>query len=685
MNEEKPHLEEEFRARDEDLATLYDLAPEIHPDPDNEDLFPALNALKNQQSNYAHLSLIASGGQKKITKVYDHRLNRTVALAKPIHSDSPESHEKFAREAQLEANLNHPGIVPVLNAGIEADGTPFFTMELIQGDTLRTIINQLKSGNADYLKTYPLPTLLDLFLKICDALSYAHSRNVLHLDIKPENIRVGKFGEVFICDWGLAAIHGEHTPESQGLDGDLLNRMAPSTLLQGTPGFMAPEQIQSMGSKTEQTDIYSLGVLLYMLLTHRRPIAGRTEKELINNTCKGNIIPPRTDSRGAHISRSLAAVCMKALETNPSNRYSSVMELSSEIRRHLAGFPTKAENATLFTRFSLSIKRHNTIAGLSLFFLLILTITNGGGLLVISKKRAEATAAQKKAEENFDLFRQQQHKSIQLDAELSELIDFALQNRDYTRAEQKIRVLNIALQKAESPAEKKALLLQKGTMHFVLQQFRQATICFDKAGDGSVTDRDARKLSRKFERIKPDDKQLLPLSQLAQLIANASYNNKAVHYLYFRHMQSLREVDSEEYLPVATAMLNLINRINKRNYSTPINLSKRPEGYHLDLTRAPYAIYSLSTVGIPWKHILEPLNLYSLDISYLPLTSLNGLKSLQIEELRMTGVKISQQSMMSKHLKKMNVKKVIMDTSLYKDTTIKAIRKYAIVIHEDSK
>lgn len=114
----------------------------------------------------------------------------------------------------MTANLTHPNIVPVYNVGIDSEGTPFFSMELIPGDSLRDIIHELKKGNASYKTQYPLETLLGIFSKVCDALSYAHSREVLHLDIKPDNIRVGQFGEVFLCDWGLARVIHEEKAET---------------------------------------------------------------------------------------------------------------------------------------------------------------------------------------------------------------------------------------------------------------------------------------------------------------------------------------------------------------------------------------------------------------------------------------------------------------------------------------
>ncbi len=143
-------------------------------------------------------------------------------------------------------SLAHPNILPIHNMGVDPNGKPFFTMELLPGDSLKDIVSGLKSSKADYVSRYSLDALLSIYQKICDAMAYTHSRGVLHLDLKPSNIRVGPFGDVFVCDWGLARIVREadssETQEPGELDGDELNDFTLSGTLKGTPGFMAPEQ-----------------------------------------------------------------------------------------------------------------------------------------------------------------------------------------------------------------------------------------------------------------------------------------------------------------------------------------------------------------------------------------------------------------------------------------------------------
>lgn len=305
-------LEKTFHERNETLRGFYHADTEVMSDEEMASLTPILNALKDRVARYQEIRKIAEGGEKKITLVHDHRLDRHVAMARAAHAKTPQDQEQFLREARLTANLAHPNIMPVYNMGVDPEGVPFFSMELIPGDSLKTIIKKLRDGDEVYKRDFPLETLLNIFIKICDAIAFAHSRNVLHLDIKPDNIRVGEFGEVFVCDWGLARvmnapeeISGE---ESDMLDADVLNDMTLSGTMKGTPGFMAPEQTQAYAEKTPETDIYALGAVLYMLLTHELPVRGNSANEVVQNTREGKIIPPRRRKPDRHIPVSLVAV-----------------------------------------------------------------------------------------------------------------------------------------------------------------------------------------------------------------------------------------------------------------------------------------------------------------------------------------------------------------------------------------
>ena len=187
--------------------------------------------------------------------------------------------------------LQHPNIVPLYDIGLNEHGQPYFTMKLIQGRTLRDILEELKNGNEKDLKDYSLPERIDIFLKICDALAYAHSRGIAHLDLKPDNITVSTYGDVVVCDWGLAAIIGKNEEIDQALTESLdyySKRYYTLTgEIKGTPGYMSPEQAKGGNeTKDERSDIYALGSILYELLCLDHALDGKNVKETIDQDFK---------------------------------------------------------------------------------------------------------------------------------------------------------------------------------------------------------------------------------------------------------------------------------------------------------------------------------------------------------------------------------------------------------------
>ena len=150
------------------------------------------DSLATATERYTHKELLATGGMKEIYKVYDTKMKRFIAMARLIPDSDEELAEVFLKEAALTASLEHPNIISVYDFGINENLDPFFTMELKVGESLDEIIDEEKAD---------LNELLEIFVKVCDAISYAHSNNVIHLDLKPDNIQVGKYGEVQVCDW----------------------------------------------------------------------------------------------------------------------------------------------------------------------------------------------------------------------------------------------------------------------------------------------------------------------------------------------------------------------------------------------------------------------------------------------------------------------------------------------------
>jgi serine/threonine protein kinase len=679
-------LEEDFKARNETLRGFYNTEALTMSDDEMASLTPILNALKDHVARYQEIREIAEGGEKKITLVHDHRLDRRVAMARAAHAKDPKGQEQFLREARLTANLAHPNIMPVYNMGVDPEGVPFFSMELVPGDSLKTIIKKLQGGDEAYRRDYPLDTLLNIFIKICDAIAFAHSRNVLHLDIKPDNIRVGEFGEVLVCDWGLARVM--NTPEevsgeeSDVLDADILNDMTLSGMMKGTPGFMAPEQTLAYGEKTAATDIYALGAVLYMLLTHERPVSGASANEVIQNTREGKVIPPRRRKPDRRIPPGLVAVTMKALARAPEDRYESAIALRQEISRYLSGFPTEAENAGIVTHMSLLMQRHSRTAFLLMFLLLLGAGIIGTNLVTISREKAEAVAAREDAENNFRLYLKEQQVARELGEDLDEAVLYTVKSRDFVNAPSMIHVLETGLEENIDKVRQKNLLVQKGTLHFVLQEFNAASECFAAAGNPKRVSQLVA-LSKKYAELKPLDNKRLSDRQLADLFnKDKSADKMTLYYVYYHHMRRRpASATPEEYLPLAGAVLDKMKNI-RRTATKPLRLIKLEQGYHLDLSRSSYTVYSLNILGVYRRNVLSSLNLKSLDISRSQLSDLFELRGLKLDELRMVGVTFPKKMLLPKQLEPLKLKRLILNTDDYSKDTISKLRKTMTVVDE---
>ena len=255
-----------------ELLNLYQIADEELPTQEqNLEINPLYQALQDTKVRYTSWELIGVGGMKEVFRVQDQQMERLVALARPKKEIPEERYDAFLREAHLTARLDHPNIIKLFDMGIDKFERPYFTMEFKRGQSLRKILASLKKGNDS--NDYSLAKRLNIFVRVCEAISYAHSRHVLHLDLKPENIQIGPFGEVQVCDWGMGEIaqgnSEEHLSEAL-LDPDLYGGQTDPPI-KGTPGYMAPEQENPQELKRVQNDIFALGCMLYELTTLSSP------------------------------------------------------------------------------------------------------------------------------------------------------------------------------------------------------------------------------------------------------------------------------------------------------------------------------------------------------------------------------------------------------------------------------
>jgi serine/threonine-protein kinase len=354
----------------------------------------------------------ARGGLGAVFVALDSELHREVALKQILnqHADDPISRQRFLLEAEVTGGLEHPGIVPVYGLGSYADGRPYYAMRFVRGDSLKETIERFHAD--DSLKSDParrsleLRQLLRRFTDVCNAIEYAHSRGVLHRDIKPGNIIVGKHGETLVVDWGLAKATGKADPTSE--ERTLMPSSAsgsaetlPGSAL-GTPGYMSPEQargdLEHLGPRS---DVYSLGATLYCLLTGRPPAEGDDVGAVLRAVQRGEYPPPR--SLDPAIDPALEAVCLKAMTLRVEDRYPSPRALADDIERWMADEPVSARREPFTERARRWVRRRKTAATATAAAVLVAVVGLAAVLAVQARANAELRAANARERAQFEL------------------------------------------------------------------------------------------------------------------------------------------------------------------------------------------------------------------------------------------------------------------------------------------
>jgi eukaryotic-like serine/threonine-protein kinase len=356
--------------------------------------------LRSEKERYVNTRIYAEGGMKKIILSADKLTCRQIAMAKIKNEQfSARDLKMFLHEARILARLDHPNIVPLYDIGVDTAEQPYFTMKLLSGESLGTIIDKLQLNEEEYLKKFPLNRLLEIFLKVCDAVAFAHSRNIVHRDLKPDNIQVGNFGEVLLCDWGLAKdinLPNQSTEEIK--ISEIIDQQTMSGTIKGTPGYMAPEQIDdNLGEISEQTDIYALGAILYSILTLEKPLDCPDMESLTEKTLLGDIIPPSARSKKP-IPIALEAVCQKAMLVKADFRYQSPNAIANEIKSYLDGFATDAQDANFRTQAILLIKRNKSTSLLIASSFLLISLIVAFFLIKLKQGEVIALNAMKEAQ-----------------------------------------------------------------------------------------------------------------------------------------------------------------------------------------------------------------------------------------------------------------------------------------------
>jgi WD40 repeat protein/serine/threonine protein kinase len=357
----------------------------------------------------------AAGGLGQVSVALDQELNREVALKeiKEEHSHDPEARARFLLEAEITGALEHPGIVPVYSLGSYADGRPFYAMRFIQGDSLKDGIQQFHSsptveeasgpgGPPPDFQSLAFRKLLGRFVDVCNAIAYAHSRGVLHRDLKPGNIMLGKYGETLVVDWGLAKAAGawreargerdEPTLRPGSVSGS--SETLPGAAL-GTPAYMSPEQaagrVDELGPAS---DVYSLGATLYHLLTGTVPFKGKEPLEILKKVKAGDLSGPRQVQPA--LAAALEAVCRKAMALKPADRYASPRELADDVERWLADEPVCAWPEPWAVKARRWTNRHRVLVTSAAACLAVASLALVTGILFVAQANADLDAESNK-------------------------------------------------------------------------------------------------------------------------------------------------------------------------------------------------------------------------------------------------------------------------------------------------
>lgn len=493
---------------------------------------------------------IASGGLKSICRAFNQQSARDVAYAVLLEDkESTENFRRFKREAKMSALLEHANIIPVYD--VHVGDKPYFTMKLVLGKNLSELIftDQVELSLNESLR---------IFIKICDAVSYAHSRGIIHLDLKPDNIKIDAHKEVLLHDWGLA----KRVFIPDGDHNDLaIDEVDSTDQILGTPSYMAPEQFRPHDKLTdERTDIYSLGGILYSLLSRKTPFP----RNDINFERRASA-PSEVSSTNA-IPASLDAVCLKAMEHDPEKRYQSAAELADEVQRYLDGFATNAENAGLGTLIKLIFRRHKkACVAISFTVTLVVLIVAGfinklqeskAATLVAfqeaQKSQKEAVEALIKAEQNFKLYETEREERLTISELASKNIINTPLTFDKWQSKRYKEKLDFALKATPMNlnVHKKLLVL-----HIYNEELFKAIEIYDKHVSNTNFIKTAAPILKKYAKVKAP-KSALPIAEFTSMLHEL---NKAGHRWLANGMMRTRM----SYSKSSEGRIYLINHVLK--------------------------------------------------------------------------------------------------------------------------
>ena len=682
----------------QNFLAYYDLATK-------ETESPRLQSLKKITQRYQDKIQINAGGMKSILSSQDLATDRQVAMAVLHKPKNKEAIDAFIREARIGASLEHPNIVPIYDLGLNDEGEPYFIMKKLSGQTLRDLLQLDQTAKPSFSKQ-ELFRLLDIFLKVCDAIAYAHHQGIVHLDLKPSNIQIDDYGQVQVCDWGLALeLSSEILSIEDNIEETNATPITHETLdgrIMGSPGFMAPEQVSSeSGSRGVATDIYALGALLYCILTKRTPIQADSLQSLIDKTLKGEINPNHDTCPKA-----LMAVALKAMSLEPSERYLSVNDLVTEIHAFQQYLPTRAEKPNTLERISYYLRRHRQISAVIIIALLCLISFGSIFLANFKHQRDLAQAAQTKAElaqqEELRLVKiLEQEKIIQTDTAHKAargIMRSALNYYEKNNFKKALETVDYVL--SLDPKFKKAWSL-KGQLLFGSLNFKEAIECLDKA---EIKERFLWLKQLAKDTIQKNGPALPSMETALAVRQEIIESHVGLNHLHIQLLHTMVEsYPLEERFEIArrSYLYNhlkvggqkedfIFDLIDLKNQTYSLSVSGNSgTSMSIIIAELPLAELNLSGTGIKSLNYLKGMPLKKLNLSHTNVDDIVDLKNLPLEEIDLQGTYVNRlESLRYCPLRKINLpdfpislrplkqirtlEKIILPRNIYSDALLEA-------------